>query len=968
MPAKKTKKTKKPKRTVARTQVNYPSKSSSKDSSNPFTNHSLPPIESSENYGPDKIQNVLKSHYKNNLSIRRLFYPDFPIPIENNYIALSILPGEAYQEQLNESANAREEITEDSYEFSTRLYGHGEGIIALEDIIPRYDAKVSKRQLLVLGAAGIGKSTLSDRLCHIWSLENDSDLSQRYDWVFKIPLRNLTVERYSSGKVQVIDIIEKECLTTIFEQEDKFLSESDRNTLETRLNQATEVNKVLFIIDGFDEINENDDFIIQPLKTLLSFQQVILTSRPYNLAGLRQTYNFKEQQSYEITGFTPVNIKQYVNDFFENLPVSKLDAAKDFCFFLEQNPNLSGVCRIPINVELLCSAWDKQPLVLGNYSVTKIYNEVTRSLCHRYLEKKEQDIRDVDRIKILNMCEEQLMFLEHLGYQSAYSGQLFIEGGNTSEYMRSLPEVKDRSSFLTSQKAFGFIRPNNSKGDYDGVSPYYFSHLTFRDYFAARFLAQCLQKHLNKKSLFKHQWPNPSDTSLVSYLEEHRFNQRYEFIWWFMIGLLKEEDKLPALKCLLSILIADFDKSGSSRLLLLIRCLDESYDEHRRILPPALWTYVSEWLSLAFKPFFKLLILSQDSPLIERLKISPTIIYNSEIQDFFCDAIAQSKNTELHKIIDFLSRTETKLPQRISKAIAGKIFKIKSKSLGSVEDYLLLKDIIFQVGNLVYKKYIAASLFTEMFEGKKSNIPVFIVRCVLLRADELVKGVNLFSSKNMYEHLVRESSSPVNRLVSAMSLHPNICEIGLFLILEQINSSGTNNNLANVFVWNETLKTVNLARNFRDFLNPKHQNDFYFIKLLKNINIYLCEPIYFENLLNSLSQSSSIKEQLTFFSCWVLSLTNSTKTHEINDLNQVMQLFVAFLKNKELEQEKNLFIELLLQLVLFNQSQNPIQFIEIRGTIIKEIIENFDCIKAESIKKYVALFITCYTEGLPTKN
>ena len=158
---------------------------------------------------PQEFQQTLKEYYNAKLSIKRLFYPDNPIPIGNHFVCLSILPGTNYQNQLADSMQKKE--GSDSYEISTQLYGHGSGLSTPDSLMPT-DAKNTSCQILVLGTAGIGKSTLSERLCYLWSIHGNR-LSAEYVWVFRIPLRNLTAERYPNENYSIVDVIEQECLS-----------------------------------------------------------------------------------------------------------------------------------------------------------------------------------------------------------------------------------------------------------------------------------------------------------------------------------------------------------------------------------------------------------------------------------------------------------------------------------------------------------------------------------------------------------------------------------------------------------------------------------------------------------------------------------------------------------------------------------------------------------------------------------
>ena len=161
----------------------------------------------SKQFSSQELKQALKEHYSSNLSIKRLFYPDNPMPIRDHYVTLSILPGVNYQNQL--TGNTPQ--TEDVYEVSTQLYGHDIGLITPDSLMP-IGAKNMPCQVLVLGTAGIGKSTLSERLCYLWSV-NGNRVSNEYDWVFRIPLRNLTAERYLEKDCSIIDVIERECLS-----------------------------------------------------------------------------------------------------------------------------------------------------------------------------------------------------------------------------------------------------------------------------------------------------------------------------------------------------------------------------------------------------------------------------------------------------------------------------------------------------------------------------------------------------------------------------------------------------------------------------------------------------------------------------------------------------------------------------------------------------------------------------------
>lgn len=246
---------------------------------NIFINHHLKnKTTSSESLPPSVINKQLKDFYVNKLMIRRLFYPDIPIPIEKCYINLSIVSGIEYHTQLEKFASISNSSKdgEEIYEYNNNIYGQPSIIMPAECIIPpNMQVNVAfseslntsvqvwrpKIKMLILGAAGIGKSTLSEYYTHLWAnpsipLPKKGGLTN-YEWVFRIPLRNLTEERYpSSQPCTPMDVIERECLARVFGKECVFLNAADKIALETTLHQAANEKKVFIILDGFDEFPE----------------------------------------------------------------------------------------------------------------------------------------------------------------------------------------------------------------------------------------------------------------------------------------------------------------------------------------------------------------------------------------------------------------------------------------------------------------------------------------------------------------------------------------------------------------------------------------------------------------------------------------------------------------------------------------------------------------------------------------
>lgn len=227
---------------------------------NIFKNHSnTAKIKSSKRFTPDLINKTLKTFYLNELVIRRLFYADIPLSLGEYYIDLSIVLGTEYQSDINGFSQQDRDSNDMHYESNNALYGQPSILIPADCVIPP-NLKINmttKQQgvtsamsldlkpvvkVLILGAAGIGKSTLSEYFTYLWASPEISQDKKKgfgqFSWVFRIPLRNLTRERYPVGTNPTpIDVLIKECIEPAFDNNFN-LNTANHKFLETTLHEA----------------------------------------------------------------------------------------------------------------------------------------------------------------------------------------------------------------------------------------------------------------------------------------------------------------------------------------------------------------------------------------------------------------------------------------------------------------------------------------------------------------------------------------------------------------------------------------------------------------------------------------------------------------------------------------------------------------------------------------------------------
>lgn len=220
--------------------------------------------------------------------------------------------------------------------------------------------------VLVEGPAGIGKSTLCQKLCREWDTLKSL---QGYKIVLQLKLRDSHVQNASS-------------LEEIFYHDDKNLQQSV-------VAEVFECNGegVLLILDGFDElpgsvVSSQNSMIMRLINgvCILGARRLI-TSRPSAL------HHFLQQKRHvEILGFTDEYKKQYAEKVFMLEP----DLITHFKSFIFSNPVITSLMYIPINCAIIAAVYRdiKSSREWIPRTMTQLYTTLTIILIKRYMIKK----------------------------------------------------------------------------------------------------------------------------------------------------------------------------------------------------------------------------------------------------------------------------------------------------------------------------------------------------------------------------------------------------------------------------------------------------------------------------------------------------------------------------------------------------------------------------------------------------
>ncbi len=546
------------------------------------------------------LRKALYQHYQlSNLSIQRI--SGDKASLDDCYINLAIVESQAQREKDKKELE-KQAATFERLPSSERLEATNPNkLIELEKLFEaqklRDGSEGVPKRILIQGRAGIGKTTLCKKLVYEYHRQNGL-WQDRFESVLWVPLRQL--------KTHSPKCLEDLLCTQYFAGHER--SQAQALSKIFYANQ----NKTLFILDGLDEVvgelNEGrplKDF----LQILLNQPYVVITSRP---AGVDANLLDRLDLELETVGFSPDNVQAYIEKF---APESNQAAIEQF---IRRTPLIQGLVNIPIQLDALCYSWDRLP---QNKEVTMamLYGAMVDKLWRKdgvRLEKEEEGkVLGGDVIEDLSESDlEELMAAE-----IHYLGYLAFKGLETEKIEFSREELSQRRKELNERSQTGrklllnFTR-NLKKTSYlhtadvDRLEPerhYHFLHLTFQEFFAAKFLVEHIQAYAKVERAFvlSHRMQKglgvmPSRNELEAFIATHKYNPRYEIVWWMVAGLLKG----VALENFFNVLNqSPRDLIGIRHQQVMMGCLNEARTQLKATTIAQLENELMQWLDFEMK-------------------------------------------------------------------------------------------------------------------------------------------------------------------------------------------------------------------------------------------------------------------------------------------------------------------------------------------------------------------------------
>ena len=363
------------------------------------------------------------------------------------------------------------------------------------DIFQSHEECENPRVVLLEGDPGMGKTVFCQKLTYDWATRKTDGFMAEFEVLLKLQCRDLKNSDIE-GAISV-----KYLPTT--------LSEECKKAFFNHIRDAR--NKVLFVLDGIDELKEGIDLSCLIRGNLFPGCRLLLTSRSNE--GLRRHCDTLLQ----VIGFTENDAKDFIVKYFGDDEGKSRVLLDRIRLDNKENGALRSLIRSPLNTILVCAVFQETGGQLPVHT-THLYQEIVGCIVRiRYKKKGEQPPADP-----VAEHKEELAALGRLALQGIKDDQLHFSEDDfqADDPAKSILQF----GFLSKQTSASVLRPRSS---------YQFLHKTMQEFLAS----MCLHEQLTSGNF-----------TCLSYLGQaikktgRTVTYKYERVVLFVAGLLSQDE------------------------------------------------------------------------------------------------------------------------------------------------------------------------------------------------------------------------------------------------------------------------------------------------------------------------------------------------------------------------------------------------------------------------------------------
>lgn len=391
-----------------------------------------------------------------------------PIPLEDVFVKVNVLTQLTEHMEIHPS-----KLKEKEQEiWVKRRFGDSRETLVGLKVVNKFP------KFVLLGKPGAGKTTFLKR-CVLYALEGQFD--KEVIPVF-ISLKQFSDVTSFQGKWKP----GKKLIEFIIDQFELANSEDADHFIDYLLEKG----RFLILLDGLDEVSEGKkDIVIQEIKNLSSKyrnNQFILSCRIAAYNAL-----FEGFTDVEMADFGEKEIQKFIKSWFPTDTKTRENCWKE----LNQQKTIKELAKTPLLLTMLCITYDAAnhfPL-----SKSELYDEAITALLKTW--DSTRRIRRSEVYQSLSLSKKEAL-LSKIAFEAFENNQYFIKKrwleNKIGDYIINIPYVEKEKLEIDQKAVLQSIIANHGLIVPRANNIYSFSHLSFQEYFTAKYLVDFVRVDL----------------------------------------------------------------------------------------------------------------------------------------------------------------------------------------------------------------------------------------------------------------------------------------------------------------------------------------------------------------------------------------------------------------------------------------------------------------------------------------